>query len=94
MYVETLRYLPPEAMQIIRKLENVKRKIIKCKWSLVFNNTCIKERLIDEWSRLSEIVVETESVSTFRSRLDSQWNRSGYGFFYHYLPFDAWAEFE
>ena len=43
MYVETLRNLPAEAMQIIRKLENVKRKIIKCKWSMVFNDTCIND---------------------------------------------------
>ena len=41
MYVETVRNLPAEAMQIIRKIENVKRKIIKCKWSMVFNDTCI-----------------------------------------------------
>ena len=40
-HLHFLRNLPAEAMQIMRKLENVKRKIIKCKWSMVFNDTCI-----------------------------------------------------
>ena len=29
--------------EILRKMENIQRKMIKSKWSLVFNNTCIKE---------------------------------------------------
>ena len=41
-HLHFLRNLPAEAMQIIRKIENVKRKIIKCKWSMVFNDTWSK----------------------------------------------------
>ena len=49
MYVETLRNLPVPAINILRKLENVMRKIIKCKWSKVFNDTCLKENFLPNY---------------------------------------------
>ena len=58
MYVETVRNLPAEAMQIIRKLENVKRKIIKCKWSMVFNDTCINEKLLPNYTNFYSMITQ------------------------------------
>ena len=51
-YVEKLRTLPHRIIQILRKMENIQRKMIKCKWSLVFNNTCIKENLLPTYTKL------------------------------------------
>ena len=42
MYVETIKMLSYIALKRMIELENVKRKNMKCKWSMVFNNTCIK----------------------------------------------------
>ena len=44
MYVETLRKLPSEAIHTIRKWENVKKKIMKCKWSIVYIDTWINKK--------------------------------------------------
>ena len=54
-YVEKLRTLPHRIIQILRKMENIQRKMIKCKWSLVFNNTCIKENLLPTYTNLIQI---------------------------------------
>ena len=43
MYVNELKKLPSNIINILRKLEKVQRKIIKCNWSIVFNNTCIND---------------------------------------------------
>ena len=51
-YVEKLRTLPHRIIQILRKMENIQRKMIKCKWSLVFNNTCIKKNLLPTYTNL------------------------------------------
>ena len=44
-YGENLYLLPYELKNIFRKFEDVKRKMINSKWSLVFNQTCLKENL-------------------------------------------------
>ena len=50
MYVETLRRLPVPVINILRKLENIKRKIIKCNWSKVFNDTCLNENFLPHYT--------------------------------------------
>ena len=52
MYVDNLRNLPFTASSILRKLENVKRKIIKCKWSIVFNKTCLNENILPNYTNV------------------------------------------
>ena len=42
-YGDNLYLLPNELKDIFRKFEDVRRKIINSKWSLVFNETCLKE---------------------------------------------------
>ena len=53
MYVDNLRKLPFTASSILRKLENVKRKIIKCKWSIVFNETCLNENILPNYTNIT-----------------------------------------
>ena len=50
MYVENLRNLPSHASGVLRKLVNVKKKIIKCNWSIVFNNTCLNENVLPNYT--------------------------------------------
>ena len=50
-YLEELFNLPNYIRTQIRKLENIKTKIIKCKWSLVFNDTCLKENILPNYTR-------------------------------------------
>ena len=49
-YVEKLRTLPNRVINILRRLESIQRKIVKCKWSLVFNNTCISENILPNYT--------------------------------------------
>ena len=51
-YLEELFNLPNYIRTQIRKLENIKTKIIKCKWSLVFNDTCLKENILPNYTRI------------------------------------------
>ena len=72
MYVNNLRNLPFTASSILRKLENVKRKIIKCKWSIVFNETCLNENILPNYTniRYHDPAVEyTSSALTYRKSL-------------------------
>ena len=45
-YGESLYLLPDELRNIFRKYEETRKKIINSKWSLVFNQTCLKENMI------------------------------------------------
>ena len=42
-FVNEIFLLNPEEKSLFRKLEKVKTKIIKCKYSIIFNKTCLKE---------------------------------------------------
>ena len=42
-YVEELLKLPVESKNEIKKLENIKQKLLNAKWSKIFNEICIKE---------------------------------------------------
>ena len=44
-YGEKLNLLPEDLKRMYRELENVKNKIINANWSIVFNETCIKENI-------------------------------------------------
>ena len=41
-YVDELLRLPVESKNEIKKLENIKQKILNAKWSKIFNEICIK----------------------------------------------------
>ena len=44
-YVDTLYRCPEELIKLFRSLEQIRKKEINSKWSIVFNETCIKENL-------------------------------------------------
>ena len=41
----------------IRKLESIKYKLLKCKWSTIFNKICLKENLLPDYTRIVMIVL-------------------------------------
>ena len=51
-YLQELFKLPNSIQNKIRKLENIRSKHVKCKWSLVFNDTCLKEKLMPNYTRM------------------------------------------
>ena len=51
-YLNELFKLPNYIRTKLRKLENVKTKIIKSKWSLVFNDTCLNENILPNYTRM------------------------------------------
>ena len=49
---EALYDLPFDLKSNFRKLENSYKKHIMSKWSIVFNETCLKENLLPKYSNL------------------------------------------
>ena len=37
----------------IRKLETIKYKILKCKWSQIFNQVCLNEKMLPNYTRIN-----------------------------------------
>ena len=44
-YTDILYRLPDELIKLFRSFEQTKKKEINAKWSIVFNETCIKEKI-------------------------------------------------
>ena len=44
-YVYLLHQIPTDYKKLIRSFENINEKINKRKWSIKFNNVCLKEKL-------------------------------------------------
>ena len=44
-YLQKLFKLPNSIRNKVKELENVKSKYVKCKWSFVFNDTCLKDKI-------------------------------------------------
>ena len=49
---EVLYNLPFDLKSKFRKLENNSKKLITSKWSIVFNETCLKENLLPIYSNI------------------------------------------
>ena len=45
-YGDLINQLPPNDKNNFRKLENVSKKLIKQKWSVVFNTTCLENNML------------------------------------------------
>ena len=54
LYTELLFSLPNDFLSSIRKLENVKKKLCKAEWSQHFNNVCLQENLMPNYTKLSK----------------------------------------
>ena len=52
LYTELLFSLPNNFLSSIRKLENVKKKLCKAEWSQHFNNVCLQENLMPNYTRV------------------------------------------
>ena len=35
-----------------RKLENIEKKLINTKWSIIFNNVCLKENIMPNYTKI------------------------------------------
>ena len=51
-YGNLINNAPRELRTILRALENKEKYIIRCKWSLTFNNVCIQENIMPTFSRI------------------------------------------
>ena len=51
-YLDELFKLPNYIRTKLRKLENVKTKIIKSKLGLVLNDTCLEENILPNYTRI------------------------------------------
>ena len=50
-YIDELLKLPNYWKKIIKKLESTKLKLLKAKWSTYFNNVCLTENLLPNYTR-------------------------------------------
>ena len=55
-YVDELNKLPNFWKTVIRKLENIRIKLVKAKWSACFNNVCLKENLLPCYTRIVQYI--------------------------------------
>ena len=51
-YSNELFKLPQTWRNIIKKLESTKTKLVKAKWSSIFNDICLKEKLLPNYTRI------------------------------------------
>ena len=71
-YVDKLRILPYNVRNILRRLEGTQRKIVKCKWSLVFNNTCLSENILPNYTNIryhDPALAETHNALNYKKSL-------------------------
>ena len=59
-YVNLLNQLPQNGKGLFRKLESSNCKLIKLKWSKTFNEICLKEDILPNYTR---IITRVESKS-------------------------------
>ena len=51
-YAHELSKHPTGIKVQIRKLETIKYKLLRCKWSTIFNKICLKENLMPDYTRM------------------------------------------
>ena len=44
--------VPVDLRKLYRKLEDTRKKLLKAKWSITFNNVCLKENIMPNYSRI------------------------------------------
>lgn len=54
-YTTRINILPTDLRSLFRKLERVENKIINAEWSLFFNETCIKENILPNYTKILEV---------------------------------------
>ena len=56
-YTDTLYRLPDELIKLFRSYEQIKKKEINAKWSIVFNETCLRENLWPNFTNLLTVCI-------------------------------------
>ena len=51
-FVELLFEIPDDLRKLYRKLESTCKKLINVKWSIAFNNVCVKENILPNYTRI------------------------------------------
>ena len=51
-YIDELIRLPIQNKNDVKKLENIKHKILNANWSKIFNEICLKESLLPNYTRI------------------------------------------
>ena len=68
-YLELLHSLPNELKSEVRKLENAKTKIVNNLWSRTFNEICLKENMMPNYTNLKYIYSNSFDPSKTRMRI-------------------------
>ena len=50
-YVNELNSLPIACKSDVKKLENIKHKLLKASWSKIFNEICLKESILPNYTK-------------------------------------------
>ena len=73
-YAQELAKHSTEIKAQIRKLENVKYKLLRSKWSTIFNKICLKENLLPDYTKNNSMYNNenkkrsTEKISTSKTK--------------------------
>ena len=52
-FAELLHQLTEEQRTLIRKIENLLKKVSNCETAVSFNNTCLRENLLPKYTHIS-----------------------------------------
>ena len=51
-YINELIRLPITCKNDVKKLENIKHKLLNANWSQIFNEICLKESILPNYTRI------------------------------------------
>ena len=51
-FTNLLLNLPRHLLELVRKLENTRKKICRAQWSTTFNQVCLQERLLPSYTKM------------------------------------------
>jgi len=54
-------------------------KLFKPRWSTTTRQNFFSRRVIDEWNKLPQEVVDAPTINAFKNRLDRRWRDMGVG---------------
>ena len=57
-FVNEIILLNLQEKAFVRNLEKVQTKIIKCKYTIIFNEICLKENIFPRYSNLKNIYID------------------------------------
>ena len=70
-YVNLLNQLPQNGKGLFRKLESSNCKLIKLKWSKTFNEICLKEDILPNYTRMRYHIINKTRVKSHEYILEN-----------------------